>query len=67
MEQGKIVRLISDRGFGFIARENEDKNLFFHSNELQNMEFNELKEGDLVQFEVKEGPKGLNAVKVSLL
>lgn len=64
MEQGKIVRL-TDRGFGFIAREGEKKDLFFHSNELQGVEFNELKEGDLVQFEISESPKGLSAVKVS--
>ncbi len=64
MEQGKIVRL-TDRGFGFIAREGVEKDLFFHSNELQGMEFNDLREGDQVQFEVSESPKGLNAVKIS--
>ena len=64
MEQGKIVRL-TDRGFGFIAREGVEKDLFFHSNELQSVEFNDLKEGDQVQFEVSEGPKGPNATKVS--
>ena len=64
MEQGTIVRL-NERGFGFITREGSDKDLFFHSNELDGVEFNELKEGDQVQFEVAEGPKGLNAVKVS--
>ena len=65
MEQGTIARLVSDRGFGFISREGEEKDLFFHSNELEGVEFNELKEGDQVQFEVGEGPKGPNAVKVS--
>jgi len=65
MEQGTIVRLISDRGFGFIGREGEEKELFFHSNELQGVEFNDLKVGDKVSFEVGESPKGPNAVKVS--
>ncbi len=64
MEKGKIARL-TDRGFGFIARESGDKDLFFHSNELQGVEFNDLKEGDEVEFEVAEGPKGPNATKVS--
>ena len=64
MEQGKIVRL-TDRGFGFIAREGVEKDLFFHSKELQNVEFTDLKEGDLVQFEVAQSPKGPNATKVS--
>lgn len=64
MEQGTITRL-TDRGFGFISRENEEKDLFFHSNELQGVEFNDLKEGDKVTFEVAEGPKGLNATNVT--
>ncbi len=64
MQQGTIKRL-TDRGFGFIAREGEEKDLFFHQNELQGVEFKDLKEGDEVQFEVAESPKGPNATKVS--
>ena len=64
MTEGTIARL-TDRGFGFIAREGEEKDLFFHSNELEGVEFNDLKEGDKVTFEVAEGPKGPNATKVS--
>jgi len=62
--EGTIARL-TDRGFGFITREGEEKDLFFHSNELQGVEFDELKEGDKVTFEVADGPKGPSAVKVS--
>lgn len=54
-----------NRGFGFISREGQDKDLFFHSKELQGVTFEELKEGDSVQFEVSESPKGPNATKVS--
>ena len=64
MEEGKITR-ITDRGFGFISRDGEEKDLFFHSNELQNVQFNELQEGDQVTFEVTEGPKGPSATKVN--
>ena len=64
MQQGTIARL-TDRGFGFIKREGEVKDLFFHSNELVNVKFDELREGDKVTFEVAESPKGPNAVKVS--
>ena len=64
MNQGTIARL-TDRGFGFIARDGEEKDVFFHSNELKNVQFNDLREGDAVTFEVAEGPKGLNAVNVS--
>jgi CspA family cold shock protein len=64
MEQGTIKRL-TDRGFGFISREGNDKDLFFHAKELQNVEFAQLQEGDKVQFEVSESPKGPNAINVS--
>lgn len=63
MAQGTIKRL-TDRGFGFIAREGEEKDLFFHSNELVGVEFNDLKEGDKVEFEVSDSPKGPNATQV---
>jgi len=64
MTEGTIARL-TDRGFGFIAREGEEKDLFFHANELKNASFEDLQEGDKVTFEVTEGPKGLNASNVN--
>jgi CspA family cold shock protein len=63
MNEGTIARL-TDRGFGFIAREGEEKDLFFHSNELKGVEYSDLREGDKVTFEIAEGPKGLNATNV---
>ncbi|MCD6109410.1 cold shock domain-containing protein [bacterium] len=65
MQEGTIARL-TDRGFGFISRDGEEKDLFFHSNELVDVKFEDLHEGDKVTFEVAEGPKGPNATKVSL-
>lgn len=65
MQTGTIARL-TDNGYGFISREGEDKDLFFHSNELQGANFDDLREGDKVTFEVGEGPKGPNAVNVSV-
>ena len=64
MQTGTIARL-TDKGFGFISREGQEKDLFFHSNELVNVKFDELREGDKVTFEVGDSPKGPNAVKVS--
>jgi cold shock protein len=64
MSEGTIARL-TDRGFGFIARDGEEKDLFFHSNELQGVQYNDLREGDKVTFEVTDGPKGPNATKVT--
>jgi CspA family cold shock protein len=65
MQTGKIARLM-DKGFGFIAREGEEKDLFFHASALIDVDFNSLQEGDMVTFKVEEGPKGVNAVEVSL-
>lgn len=64
MQKGTIARLM-DKGYGFIKTEDSDKDLFFHTNELQDVTFEDLKEGDEVQFEVTEGHKGPQAVKVS--
>ena len=64
MQEGTIARL-TDKGFGFIKREGQEKDLFFHSNELVGITFDALREGDKVTFEIAESPKGLNAVKVS--
>ena len=64
MDTGKISRL-TDKGFGFITREGENKDLFFHSNDLEGVQYDDLKEGETVTFEVAQGDKGPNAVKVS--
>ena len=64
MQEGTIAR-VTDKGFGFIKVEGQEKDLFFHSNELVNIAFDDLREGDKVTFEIAESPKGLNAVKVS--
>lgn len=59
------IKTLTDRGFGFIAREGETKDLFFHSKELVGVTFDELREGDAVTFEVTQGEKGPAATKVS--
>ena len=59
------IKNLTDRGFGFITIEGEEKDLFFHSNELQGMTYEELKVGDKVSFEKTDSPKGPNAVNVS--
>ena len=64
MQQGTIARL-TDKGFGFISVDGQEKDLFFHSNELVGVSFDELREGDKMTFEVAESPKGPNAIKVS--
>ncbi len=64
MQEGTIARL-TDRGFGFIKREGEEKDVFFHSSELKNAQFDDLREGDKVTFEMAEGPKGPSATNIN--
>lgn len=59
------IKTLKEQGFGFIAREGEAKDLFFHSKDCVGVKFEELKEGDTVSFEVIETDRGMAAVKVS--
>ena len=60
------IKSKTDKGFGFISREGEEKDLFFHSNDLEGVTFDELKEGAEVTFDVVDGEKGPSAKKVKL-
>lgn len=59
------IKTLTDKGFGFISRDGETKDLFFHANELSGVAFTELQVGDNVTFEVTEGQKGPAATNVS--
>jgi len=66
MARGTIRRLITDRGFGFIKGESEG-DLFFHSSQLEGVGFNNLREGQEVEFEKGQGRDGRpQAVNVKL-
>lgn len=63
--QGIIKKLVSDKFFGFITIEDgEGKDLFFHANNLVDITFEELQEGDAVTFEVENTQKGDAAINV---
>ncbi len=64
--QGTIKRVIRDRGFGFI-RAADGQEVFFHRSSLQNLNFDSLREGENVEFEVERGDKGPRAVNVRLI
>ena len=59
------IKTLNPKGFGFISRDGEDKDLFFHSKELSGVTFDELKEGDNLSFEVVDAEKGPAAVNVT--
>ena len=60
-----FIKNLTDKGFGFITVDGEEKDLFFHKNELKDVSYEELKVGDKVSFEKADSPKGPNAVNVS--
>ncbi|MBP9716987.1 MAG: cold shock domain-containing protein [Candidatus Levybacteria bacterium] len=62
-----IIKTKTDKGFGFISREGEDRDLFFHSNDLVGVTFDELQVGAAVTFEVVQTEKGSNAKNVKLV
>ncbi|MCF7845334.1 MAG: cold shock domain-containing protein [Candidatus Pacebacteria bacterium] len=59
-----IIKTLTERGFGFIEREGED-DIFFHSNDLVDTQFDDLKVGDKVSFEVAQSNKGPKASNVT--
>jgi cold shock protein len=62
MPQGAIKKSVADKGFGFIDGERGD--MFFHCSEVKDAEFESLAVGQLVEYEVGQGPKGPRAVSV---
>ena len=57
------IKKKTDRGFGFIARDGEEKDLFFHSNDTNGM-FDQLQEGEAVTFDIVNTDKGPSAKNV---
>ena len=63
MSNGTVKFFNNSKGFGFIIPEEGDKDVFVHANGL----VDEINEGDKVNFDVEEGPKGLSAVNVKVV
>ena len=66
MPQGTIKKLMSGKGFGFIER-GSGTDLFFHSSEVKGSSFDQLQEGQTVEFEEGRGQKGPCANSVRLI
>jgi cold shock CspA family protein len=60
--KGTVKRWIGDRGYGFIRPEGKKEEIFVHSSNLRGAAF--LREGEKVEFNVRETPKGPKAIKV---
>ncbi len=66
MPQGKLKRLVKDRGFGFVE-DGRGGDLFFHHSEIQGVTIEELDEGQVVEYQVGQGKKGPCATKLCLV
>lgn len=62
MQEGKVKFFNFSKGFGFILSEETGKDIFVHESGL----IDEIRENDIVSFNVEEGKKGLNAVNVKV-
>lgn len=62
MKNGTVKFFIDSKGYGFITEDDSNSDYFVHISGL----VDEVKEGDKVTFELKEGKKGMNAVNVQL-
>ena len=59
------IKTLTEKGFGFITVDDEEKDLFFHGNELKGVKYEELKVGDRVSFDKADSEKGPNATNVT--
>jgi CspA family cold shock protein len=66
MAKGRVKWFNEQKGFGFISRDNEN-DVFVHFSAIKSDGFKSLNEGDEVEFETSQGPKGLQATNVVVL
>lgn len=67
-QQGKVKWFDVEKGYGFIQPNDGGKDIFVHRNNVHNLGPNQgLEDGEEVEFDVEETPKGLSAVDVQSL
>ena len=62
--KGKVKWFNQNKGFGFIEREDKEKDVFVHISAIRSAGMNGLDEGQVITFEIEEGPKGPNAINL---
>jgi cold shock protein len=62
--KGTVKWFNSKKGFGFIEREDKEKDAFVHASAVKNAGMRFLNEGDKLEFELEDGPKGPSAVNL---
>jgi CspA family cold shock protein len=67
MATGTVKWFNGEKGFGFIAPDDNSDDVFVHFSAIEAKGFRELQEGQKVEFETQQGPKGLQAAKVRAL
>ena len=67
MAVGTVKWFNAEKGYGFIAPEDNSADVFVHFSAIQGGGFTELQENDRVEFETQDGPKGLQAANVTKL
>jgi len=66
MIEGKVKWFNNSKGFGFISPKDSDLDIFVHFSTIKSEGYKTLKEGQAVQYEAEEGPKGWHAVQVEI-